>query len=90
MGTHLRPEAERRAAEWVAALGIHLDRRSTTVHARERGYKLGSDGGDTRSGKAAYGGMDDSARNAWFETHFDAIDLLVSRGLPWFVSATRR
>ncbi len=80
VGTRLTPAAERRAAEWAAALDIPPDRPIVTVHARERGYKLASDGRDTYRGKAAYGGMDEATRNAWIETYFPALDLLVEQG----------
>ncbi len=80
VGTRLSPAAERRAAEWAASLGIPPDRPIVTVHARERGYKLSSDGRDTYNGKAAYGGMDEATRNSWVETYFPAMDHLAERG----------
>lgn len=81
LGTRLAPKAERRAVELAAAAGIDPDEPIVTVHVRERGWKLGQDTQDHGGRRGTrYGRPDDTVRNAWIETHFDAIDMLVGRG----------
>ncbi len=77
VATRLTARAEQQALEVGARLGIGPDTKLVTVHARERGYKLGNEMQDKSRSKSR---MDDSVRNGRIESHFDAIDFLVDRG----------
>ena len=69
------PEAiEAKACAEAKRLGIAPGAKTVTVHVREPGYKSGREQADKGSWR------DDATRNARIETHFPAIDYLVSEG----------
>ena len=72
----LHPAANEDAIRQARAHGIAPDARLVCIHAREAGYKQGSEIQDMKP----HAGRDDRTRNARIESYVDAIDLLVQRG----------
>ncbi len=72
----LRSAANEEAASQARAHGIAPDARLVCIHAREAGYKRGSEIHDTKPDT----GRDDRVRNAQIESYLEAVDYLVQRG----------
>lgn len=70
----LRDGMADQAAREAERCGIDLRRPLVTIHARESGYKRGRESQDKGNAR------NDSVRNASIERHFEAVDLLASRG----------
>jgi putative glycosyltransferase (TIGR04372 family) len=72
----LHAMARQRADREAQAVGIAPDARLVCIHAREAGYKRGSEIHETKP----LARRDDSTRNARIETYLDAVNALVQRG----------
>ena len=72
----LHPAAREDAAAQARAHGIPPDAPLVCIHAREAGYKRGSEIQDTKP----HDGRNDAARNALIESYFEAADYLVQCG----------
>ena len=72
----LHPAASEDAAAQARAHGIPPDAPLVCIHAREAGYKRGSEIQDTKP----HDGRNDLARNVQIESYFEAVDYLMQRG----------
>ena len=72
----LNSAAHEEAARQARAHGIAPDARLVCIHAREAGYKRGSEIHETKPDT----GRDDRVRNARIESYLGAVDYLVQRG----------
>ncbi len=72
----LHAAADEDAASQARAHGISPDSRLVCIHAREAGYKRGSEIHETKPET----GRDDRTRNARIESYLEAVDYLVEKG----------
>ena len=74
INTRFRSEVHQATKQEAESIGIYPNMKLVAIHARTSGFKAGIDLQDVGSTR------DDSLRNTYIESYFEAIDYLVSEG----------